>query len=105
MTHIDITPYIHENGFVNLEKLLKDYGYVRREDILSVRIDTAAIAQILRTTPKTLCKFVNDGLVELDNSRRMTLGDALSLDFKELQRHARIREPFRIKKQKRNFKK
>lgn len=101
MTAIDITPYIQEGQYIDLAALLKESGFVRKEDVLGIRIDTTAIAQLLRISQKTLYKYINDGFIKLDNGRRMTLGDALSIDFQKLKQQAKAGQPVRHKRQKR----
>lgn len=101
MSTIDITSYIDAKGMARLDDLLKDMGYVEAEEVLSTRIDTVAIAQLLHISLKTLYTYISLELIELGPDRRMPLKKALKLDFKALQREAKLRKSVPLKRQKR----
>lgn len=101
MSAIDITPYIDARGMARLDDLLKDLGYVEADVVLSTRIDTVAIAQLLHISLKTLYSYINMELIELGPDRRMPLKKALELDFKALQREAKLMKTVPLKRQKR----
>lgn len=104
MNAIDLTPYITERGLARIDDLLKDMGYVEAEEVLATRIDTVAIAQVLHISMKTLYTYVSLELIKLGPDRRMPLKKVLKLDFKELQREAKLRKSVPVKRQNRRGK-
>lgn len=99
---LDISTYIDDRGLVDLDAMLRGFGFVRKEDLLNIRIDTVALRQILNVSDKTLCKYVNEGLIELGNDRRIRLGDALAIDFRTLKRQLMTRQPFNAERRKKS---
>lgn len=104
MNAIDLTPYINEKGMARIDDLLKDLGYVEAEEVLATRIDTVAIAQVLHISLKTLYTYIGLELIELGPDRRMPLKKVLRLNFKELQREAKLRKSVPVKRQNRGGK-
>lgn len=101
MMNIDLTPYIDARGMVRIDDILRDHGFIDAEDILSTRIDTVAVAQILHISMKTLYTYINLKLIEFGPDRRMPLKKALKLDFKSLQHEAKLRKSVPINRQRR----
>lgn len=104
MNTIDLSAYIDTKGMLRLDDMLKDMGYIEADEILSTRIDTVAIAQLLHISLKTLYTYISLELIELGPDRRMPLKKALKLDFKALQREAKLRKSVPLKRQKRGTK-
>lgn len=87
---IDITKYIEGHGFINLKALLRDQGFVPAEEVMATRLDTVAIAQLLKMNLKTLRNYVSLGLVRLGPDRRMPLSEVLQLDHMTLKQAAKL---------------
>lgn len=98
---LDVTKYIEENGYVNLREVLRDQGYVEENEVMMTRLDTVAIAQLLKISLKTLRDYIALGLIELGPDRRLPLGKALKLDYQKLKQEARLRRSVPHKRQKR----
>lgn len=94
---LDLGKYIDSKGMVNINTILKDCGYIRPADILNLPIDTVALRILLKVSDKTLCRYINAGLIVLDPCRRIRLGDAMKLDARDLKRKLSIRQPFKVK--------
>lgn len=99
---LDVTKYVQENGYVNLREVLRDQGYVEEDEVMTIRLDTVAIAQLLHISRKTLYTYIGLDLIVLGPDRRMPLKKALQLDFKALKREAKLLKSVPLKRQKRN---
>lgn len=93
---VDVTKYIDDSGMIDLKQVLRDHGYAER-DLMSLPLDTVALARLLKVSEATVRKYVNIGLIELDPRRRITLKDALDLNFATLQKQLKIMQPMRSK--------
>ena len=102
---LDITPYLQDNGLIDLQALLRDHGVYSADEVLSIRLDTVAIARYLKISQKTLCCYVPLGLIELDPERRMPLKKVLQLDYSTLKREAKLCKQIHHNCQKRKSKK
>ena len=87
---LDITPYLQDNGLIDLQALLRDHGVYSADEVLSIRLDTVAIARYLKMSQKTLRHYVSLGLVDLEADRRMPLNKVLQLDYGTLKREAKL---------------
>ncbi len=96
-TVLDISKYVADGNWVNLgeliEQILRKEGYVKMGDVTNCRIDTVAIARMHNVCQATLSKYIRDGLIELGNDRRMSLVEAMSIDFRELKQQAKAARP------------
>lgn len=101
MNNIDITPYMTDQGLIRLDDFLRDNGCIGEEQLMSTRIDTVAIAGFLHVSLKTLYSYINAGLIELGPDRRMSIASAFKLDFKALQREAKLQKGVPHKRQNR----
>lgn len=99
---IDITKYINGNGFINLNTLLREQGFVPAEEVMATRLDTVAIAQLLKMNLKTLRNYVSLGLVQLGPDRRMPLREVLELDHGILKQEAKLQKEVSHKRQNRS---
>lgn len=97
MESLDLKPYITERGLIDLDLLLRNSGFVNKNELFNVRIDTVSIAQLLKITTKTLSKYVNAGYIKLDGDRRMSLGEVLKIDFMSMKRQLRISTPVKVR--------
>lgn len=87
---LDITQYLQANGLVDIGALLRDHGVCSKEEVLSIRLDTVAIARYLKMSQKTLRHYVSLGLIDLEADRRMPLNKVLQLDYGTLKRDAKL---------------
>lgn len=84
---------------MDLASLTKEMGLISKDDLLNLRIDTTALAQMLGISGDTLSRYVKSGHIELDHGRRMKLGDALRIDIREVKAAARCAKGFTPKRQ------